>query len=233
MNSVVEIYTGSFCSPNPDAGGWGAVLLYGTTQIELQGYEPYSTKNRMELTAPIATLECLKKIVSLESLEEPCSVTIYTDSDYVQKGITEWIDGWKRNGWKTKKKTNVKNRDLWEKLDKLTEQLLDLRCWARGHSGDDKYKNLSKGLAKEARLNKLDYKSTTKKIDSVESTVKIHTSSSYSDNSDERGWGVAVLLYIRKKLQGYEPRIIVRRLPLWMWSWNALKKMYSILMESL
>ena len=91
MNSVVKIYTDGSCSPNPGAGGWGAVLLYGTTQKELQGYEADSTNNRMELTAPIA---------ALESLEESCSVTIYTDSAYVQEGITEWIDGWKRNGWK-------------------------------------------------------------------------------------------------------------------------------------
>ena len=85
VDSTIKIYTGSFCSDNSREWGWGAVLLYGTTQKELQGYESYSTKNRIELTASIAALEYLKKIVAQESPEGSCSVTIYTDSDYVQK----------------------------------------------------------------------------------------------------------------------------------------------------
>ncbi len=128
MNHV-QIYTDGACKGNPGPGGWGAVLLSGGTEKELFGGEMGSTNNRMELTAVIEALTALKR---------PCKVTLYLDSEYVRKGITEWVAGWKVRGWRTAAKQPVKNVDLWQRLDHLvgtTGHIIEWR-WVRGHSGD-------------------------------------------------------------------------------------------------
>lgn len=128
MNHV-QIYTDGACKGNPGPGGWGAVLLSGGTEKELFGGEMGSTNNRMELTAVIEALTALKR---------PCQVTLYLDSEYVRKGITEWVAGWKVRGWRTAAKQPVKNVDLWQRLDHLVGtagHIIEWR-WVRGHSGD-------------------------------------------------------------------------------------------------
>ena len=108
MDSTVEIFTDGACSGNPGPGGWGAVLLYGRRRREIYGGEPATTNNRMEIMAAIQ---------GLESLTRPSSVRVYTDSQYLRRGVTEWLPGWKRNGWKTRDRKPVKNVDLWTRLD--------------------------------------------------------------------------------------------------------------------
>ena len=128
MNQV-EIYTDGACKGNPGPGGWGVLLRAGSTHRELYGGEPNTTNNRMELMAVIQALEALKR---------PCAVTLYLDSQYVLKGITEWLPGWKAKGWKTASKQPVKNAELWQRLDQLLVQgghVVDWR-WVRGHTGD-------------------------------------------------------------------------------------------------
>lgn len=126
MNRIV-IYTDGACRGNPGLGGWGAWLQYGDHEKELYGGQPDTTNNRMELTAVIRALGSLKR---------SCEVTLYTDSEYVHKGMTEWLEGWKRKGWKTSAKKPLKNADLWRELDDLAaSQSVDWR-WVKGHSGD-------------------------------------------------------------------------------------------------
>lgn len=123
---VVEIFTDGACKGNPGPGGWGAVLRYGDKEKLLWGGDKDTTNNRMELLAAIEALSALKK---------SCSVVLTTDSQYVRKGITEWIAGWRKNGWKTAAKKPVKNADLWQRLDALSAQYtIDWR-WVKGHSG--------------------------------------------------------------------------------------------------
>ena len=125
--SAVEIFTDGACRGNPGPGGWGALLRWGTREKELFGGEPQTTNNRMELTAVIEALASLKRT---------CDVTIYTDSEYVRKGITEWIHGWKQRGWKTADKKPVKNAELWQRLDALRNLHHVEWRWVRGHAGD-------------------------------------------------------------------------------------------------
>jgi ribonuclease HI len=126
MTPQVVIHTDGACSGNPGPGGWGAVLHAGSNEKELWGGELQTTNNRMELMAAIHALEALTK---------PCRVELHTDSQYVQKGITEWVRGWKARGWKTADKSPVKNRDLWEALDAAAAKH-DLRWhWVKGHAG--------------------------------------------------------------------------------------------------
>ena len=125
MNRV-EIFTDGACRGNPGPGGWGVLLRYGGTERELYGGESMTTNNRMELTAAIK---------GLESLNRPCEVDLTTDSQYVRKGITEWMDGWKRRGWKTAARKPVLNQDLWQRLDELAAGHRVRWHWVRGHAG--------------------------------------------------------------------------------------------------
>jgi ribonuclease HI len=128
MNNIV-IYTDGACKGNPGPGGWGVLLQSGNTEKELFGGELGTTNNRMEMMAVIQALQALKR---------PCAVTLYLDSQYVLKGITEWLAGWKVRGWRTAAKQPVKNVDLWQQLDALVAgggHTIDWR-WVRGHNGD-------------------------------------------------------------------------------------------------
>jgi ribonuclease HI len=124
----VTIYTDGACSGNPGPGGWGAILMHGTSEKELCGGELATTNNRMELMAAIQGLEALKK---------PCRVELFTDSQYVQKGIHEWIHGWKRRGWKTADGKPVKNDDLWRRLDEARSRHDVTWRWVKGHAGHE------------------------------------------------------------------------------------------------
>ena len=124
----VEIYTDGACKGNPGTGAWGALLVSGRHEKELFGGEPDTTNNRMELMAVIEALNALKR---------PCEVILHTDSQYVHKGITEWISGWKARGWKTASRAPVKNVDLWQALDEARMRHRIEWRWVRGHAGHD------------------------------------------------------------------------------------------------
>ena len=125
-NNTVVIYTDGACSGNPGPGGWGSVLIYNGHRRELSGGDPSTTNNRMEMTAVIEALDALKR---------SCKIIIHTDSTYVMKGMTEWMDNWKRRGWKTADRKPVKNVDLWQRLDQaMARHDVEWR-WVRGHSG--------------------------------------------------------------------------------------------------
>ncbi|HSI59315.1 MAG TPA: ribonuclease HI [Ideonella sp.] len=123
----VTIYTDGACKGNPGPGGWGAWLTADGHEKELWGGEKLTTNNRMELTAPIEALASLKR---------PCTVAIYTDSEYVRNGITTWIHNWKKRGWRTADGKPVKNIELWQKLDALVQQHKVAWHWVKGHAGD-------------------------------------------------------------------------------------------------
>jgi ribonuclease HI len=128
MNRII-IYTDGACKGNPGPGGWGVLLRSGAVEKTLHGGELATTNNRMELTAVIEALKALKR---------PCQVTLYLDSEYVRKGVTEWLAGWKAKGWKTAAKQPVKNVDLWQDLDALLQgggHTIEWR-WVKGHAGD-------------------------------------------------------------------------------------------------
>jgi len=127
VSGRVSIWTDGACSGNPGPGGWGAVLRYGEREKELKGGEALTTNNRMELTAAIE---------ALESLTRPCVVSLHTDSQYVRGGITGWLEGWKRNGWRTSERKPVKNEDLWRRLDAAAAKHDVDWLWVRGHAGD-------------------------------------------------------------------------------------------------
>lgn len=122
----VEVFTDGACKGNPGPGGWGALLRYQDSEKTLYGGEPQTTNNRMELRAAIE---------ALASLKEPCEVSLTTDSQYVLKGITEWISQWKRRGWRTAAKAPVVNVDLWQQLDELNQKHVVRWHWVKGHSG--------------------------------------------------------------------------------------------------
>ena len=124
--SDVTIYTDGACSGNPGPGGWGAILISGEHRKELNGGEAETTNNRMELTAAIEALNALKR---------PCTVALYTDSVYVRDGITKWIHGWRRNGWRTADKKPVKNAELWQALEQALKRHTVDWHWVKGHAG--------------------------------------------------------------------------------------------------
>jgi ribonuclease HI len=137
---VVEIYTDGACRGNPGRGGWAALLRQGTHEREIHGAEPHTTNNRMELTAVIRALEALKRSVEAR---------VYTDSEYVRRGITEWLAAWKARGWRTADKKPVKNQDLWERLDHLAASHRIEWHWVKGHSGVEGNERVDR-LANEA-----------------------------------------------------------------------------------
>ena len=122
----VEIYTDGACSGNPGPGGWGSVLMYNGHRRELSGGERQTTNNRMELMAVIRALEALKR---------PCEVVLHTDSTYVMKGMTEWLENWKRRNWRTADRKPVKNVELWQRLEQAIHRHNVQWRWVRGHSG--------------------------------------------------------------------------------------------------
>lgn len=124
----VQIITDGACLGNPGPGGWAAILRHAGQKRELSGREPHTTNNRMELTAAVRGLAALK---------EACEVEVITDSEYLKNGITEWLPRWKRNGWKTASKNPVKNQDLWEQLDALTERHKTRWVWTKGHANHE------------------------------------------------------------------------------------------------
>jgi ribonuclease HI len=123
---MIDIFTDGACSGNPGPGGWGAILRKDGSERELFGGEALTTNNRMEMMAVIEALRALK---------EPVEARVHTDSQYVQKGISEWIHGWKRRGWKTANKDPVKNEDLWREMDRLAAQHKIQWIWVKGHAG--------------------------------------------------------------------------------------------------
>lgn len=127
-DAVVEVYADGACRGNPGPGGWGALLRTRGRERELWGSEPATTNNRMELLAVIRALETLRR---------RCAVRVYTDSQYVQKGISEWILDWKRRGWRTASRSPVKNLDLWQRLDALAQGHEIEWHWVRGHAGHE------------------------------------------------------------------------------------------------
>lgn len=122
----VVLFTDGACSGNPGPGGWGVLMIYGEARKTLNGGEAQTTNNRMELTAAIQ---------ALESLTRSCIVDLYTDSQYVRQGITQWMHSWKRNGWKTADKKPVKNADLWQRLDEAVKRHKVEFHWVKGHAG--------------------------------------------------------------------------------------------------
>lgn len=124
----VIIFTDGGCRGNPGPGGWGVLMRFGNHEKEIYGYEEETTNNRMELMAAIRSLELLSR---------ECSIVLTTDSQYVRQGITEWMDGWKKRGWKTAAKKPVKNKDLWQRLDKAVKQHDVDWQWVKGHSGHE------------------------------------------------------------------------------------------------
>jgi len=127
MPDIIEIWTDGACSGNPGPGGWGALLKSGGHEKELSGGERETTNNRMEMMAAIEALNALKK---------PSRVRLHTDSTYLKDGLTKWIHGWKRNGWKTAAKKPVKNKDLWQALEEATARHDIEWLWVKGHAGD-------------------------------------------------------------------------------------------------
>ena len=128
MTPGVVIYTDGACSGNPGPGGWGAILMFGEKTKEICGGEPATTNNRMELMAAIQ---------ALETLTRPCTVELHTDSQYVMKGISEWIHSWKRRGWRTADNKPVKNEDLWRRLDEARQRHDVQWQWVTGHAGHE------------------------------------------------------------------------------------------------
>ena len=124
----VTVHTDGACSGNPGPGGWGVILTYGEHEKELKGGEAHTTNNRMELMGAISALEALKR---------PSTVELHTDSKYVHDGISKWIHGWKRNGWKTAEKKPVKNVDLWQRLDQAIQRHEVHWRWVKGHAGHE------------------------------------------------------------------------------------------------
>ena len=125
-DNTIHIYSDGACKGNPGRGGWGALLVAGAHRKEICGGEADTTNNRMEMTAVIR---------ALESLKHPSDVAVHTDSQYVQKGISEWLPGWKRRNWRTAEGKPVKNQDLWQQLDQLAQRHRIAWHWVRGHAG--------------------------------------------------------------------------------------------------
>lgn len=140
----VELFTDGACSGNPGPGGWGVLLRFRGVEREMKGGEPLTTNNRMEMMAVIS---------GLEALSRPCAVAVYTDSQYVQKGMTEWLRGWKARGWRTAAKEPVKNEDLWRRLDAAAARHRISWHWVRGHNGHPENERVDQLAREGARDN--------------------------------------------------------------------------------
>ena len=127
MKSSISIYTDGACKGNPGEGGWGAYIEYNNEKVKLYGYEKDTTNNRMEITAAIE---------ALRSIKIKSNIIIYTDSKYLMNGINTWINGWKKNNWRTSSNKGVKNVDLWKIIDELNSNHSIKWCWVKGHSGN-------------------------------------------------------------------------------------------------
>ena len=147
MSEPVRIWTDGACLGNPGPGGWGAVLRWNGNERELSGGEAETTNNRMELMAAIRALETLKR---------PCTVVLTTDSQYVRKGITEWMANWKRNGWKTSARKPVKNAELWRRLDEAVAEHQVRWEWVKGHSGHPENERADELASQAARRTHID-----------------------------------------------------------------------------
>jgi ribonuclease HI len=141
----VQLITDGACVGNPGPGGWAYILRYGEHKREMSGSEPDTTNNRMELRAAIE---------GMRALREPCEVEVVTDSEYLKNGITKWIHGWKRNGWKTASKKPVVNQDLWNELDDLTSRHQIEWTWTKGHSDHDDNNRCDELATQAARAKK-------------------------------------------------------------------------------
>jgi ribonuclease HI len=141
---MIKIYTDGSCLGNPGFGGWAAIIFFNDKKIKIKGKKKNTTNNQMELMAPI---KALKKIPVGEKVQ------IYTDSKYVKMGITEWIESWKKNNWKTSSKKKVKNKDLWKELDYLSRKHQIKWLWVKGHSGDITNEEVDQLARKAANLN--------------------------------------------------------------------------------
>ena len=142
-NNIVEIFTDGACSGNPGPGGYGAILKYDEEIKEISGYEPETTNNRMEM---MAVIEALRKI------KRPCNIKVVTDSNYVVKGMSEWMPGWIMRNWQTAQKKPVLNRDLWEELSKLSQLHKIEWEWVKGHHGHPENERCDQ-LARDAIMN--------------------------------------------------------------------------------
>jgi len=143
MKKTIQIYTDGACFRNPGDGGWAAILIYGPHRKEITGFKENTTNNYMELTAAIEGLKAIKK--------KGIPIEIFTDSKYVRDGITIWIHRWKKNGWRTSSRKQIKNKELWKQLDKLVNELKPSFNWVPGHSGikeNERADFLSKHAAK-------------------------------------------------------------------------------------
>lgn len=140
---TVDVFTDGACRGNPGPGGWAALLRYGAHEKLISGGESLTTNNRMELLAAIRALEALKR---------PCRVRLHTDSEYLKRGITEWISGWKRKGWKTAAGQPVKNVDLWERLDRARSTHEVEWAWVRGHSGHPENERVDAAAREQAAV---------------------------------------------------------------------------------
>ena len=141
---MIKIYTDGSCLGNPGFGGWAAIIFLNDKKIKIKGKKRNTTNNQMELMAPI---KALKKIPVGKKVQ------IYTDSKYVKMGITEWIESWKKNSWKTSSKKKVKNKDLWKELDRLSKKYQIKWLWVKGHSGDITNEEVDQLARKAANLN--------------------------------------------------------------------------------
>ncbi len=196
MTDVIEIWTDGACSGNPGPGGWGALIVNDGQEIELYGGEANTTNNRMELMGAIE---------ALNSIKEPSKIILHTDSTYVKNGLTQWIHGWKRNGWKTASKQPVKNKDLWQALDEACKRHQIEWKWVKGHSGDEgneRADSLAVKGARESAGGKLEVNKTEKEPStpvlaekptapaaSKSGQVQIWTDGACSGNPGPGGWG--------------------------------------------
>lgn len=176
MAMDVEIYTDGGADPNPGIGGWAAVLRYGEHEKVLTGNAPRTTNNRMELTAAIEALKVLQR---------PCHIQFYTDSEYLRRGITEWIETWAEKGWRRKKGKPVPNADLWQALWPLTHQHEIEWHWVKGHSGDEMNERVDE-LARQARL------AITPAVQIADDAPRLFVRASCLGNPGPGGWGVVL-----------------------------------------